>query len=195
VSGPPDGPPLDPRRLLGTLNRHHVDYLVVGGIAAQAHGASSTTHDIDCVPRDGLENAERLAGALRQLHARPFIPGIPDEHAQQLTFRLDGLQLLGSQVSRWMTDAGPIDVLHDIPLRDGDYHGYDELIRRGEPRRFHGITIHVAALDDIIASKERANRPKDRDALPELRRLLDRQQHRSVERPEPPEPPLPGLDL
>jgi len=77
VSGPPDGPPLDPRRLLGALNRHHVDYLVVGGIAAQAHGASSTTYDIDCLPRDGLENAERLAGALRQLHARPFIPGIP----------------------------------------------------------------------------------------------------------------------
>ena len=94
-----------------------------------------------------------------------------------------------------MTDAGPIDILHDIPLRDGDYHGYDELSSRAEPRRLHGITIHVAALDDIIASKERANRPKDLVVLPELRWLRDRQQHRSVERREAPEPPRQGLDL
>jgi hypothetical protein len=30
---------------------------------------------------------------------------------------------------------------------------------------------HVAALDDIIASKEHADRDKDREALPELRNL------------------------
>jgi hypothetical protein len=32
--------------------------------------------------------------------------------------------------------------------------------------------VRVAALDDIVGSKEWANRPKDRDALPELRQLL-----------------------
>jgi hypothetical protein len=31
----------------------------------------------------------------------------------------------------------------------------------------------MAALDDIIASKEWADRPKDREALPELRALRD----------------------
>jgi hypothetical protein len=31
--------------------------------------------------------------------------------------------------------------------------------------------VRVAALDDIIASKEWANRPKDHEALTELRRL------------------------
>jgi predicted nucleotidyltransferase len=34
-----------------------------------------------------------------------------------------------------------------------------------------GIAVRVAALDDVIASKERADRPKDRAALEELRTL------------------------
>lgn len=36
-----------------------------------------------------------------------------------------------------------------------------------------GVTVHVAALADIIASKEWADRPKDREALDELRGLRD----------------------
>ena len=40
------------------------------------------------------------------------------------------------------------------------------------PHGFLGCTIYVAALGDIITSKEAADRPKDREALPELRALL-----------------------
>jgi hypothetical protein len=36
------------------------------------------------------------------------------------------------------------------------------------------VPVIVVALDDLIASKEWADRPKDRDALPELRRLRER---------------------
>jgi len=38
-----------------------------------------------------------------------------------------------------------------------------------------GVVIRVAALDDIVASKQHANRPKDREALPELEELQRRQ--------------------
>jgi hypothetical protein len=38
-----------------------------------------------------------------------------------------------------------------------------------------GFVIRAAALEDIIASKEWANRPKDRAALPELREIAARQ--------------------
>lgn len=42
---------------------------------------------------------------------------------------------------------------------------------RGVDQQIGAVVVHVAALDDIIASKEHADREKDREALPELRDL------------------------
>jgi hypothetical protein len=47
----------------------------------------------------------------------------------------------------------------------------DELATRERLIEGEGFTIHAAALEDIITAKERADRPKDREALPELRAL------------------------
>ena len=40
-----------------------------------------------------------------------------------------------------------------------------------------GITVKVAALNDVIKSKTAAARPKDLDALPELIRIAGRGRH------------------
>lgn len=66
-----------------------------------------------------------------------------------------------------VTRLGFLDVAF-IP--DGT-DGYDDLVRAGEEREVLGTRVVVAALSDIIRSKEAARRPKDLDALPELRRL------------------------
>lgn len=49
------------------------------------------------------------------------------------------------------------------------------------------MTIRVVALDDIIASKQWANRPKDRRALPELEALqqVELARRRPQDEPEP----------
>ncbi len=73
-------------------------------------------------------------------------------------------------ISTWRTDAGDLDVLTALPTRDGRSR-YDELVVRAGSFDVGDIAVHVAALDDIIASKEWANRPKDREALQELYRL------------------------
>ena len=39
----------DPARIVEVLERHGVDYVLVGGIAAQAHGATRATDNLDCV--------------------------------------------------------------------------------------------------------------------------------------------------
>jgi hypothetical protein len=71
-----------------------------------------------------------------------------------------------------MTDAGPLDILHDIPDREGARLGYDELNNRATTHTYvGGVTVRVAALDDIVASKQWANRLKDHKALPELEAL------------------------
>ena len=85
--------------------------------------------------------------------------------------QLTGATLVRMEISTWRTDAGDLDILTDIPDRDGRHMRYAELIDRASELQLDGIVVRVAALDDVIASKEWANRPKDRDALPELRSL------------------------
>ncbi len=48
--------PFDPDQILETLDRHAVSYVLVGGVAARAHGALRSTADIDCVPDTSREN-------------------------------------------------------------------------------------------------------------------------------------------
>jgi len=60
-------PVVDVDRLLETLNRHQVQFLVVGGFSAIAHGATRPTVDFDCLAERSPANLDRLAHALREL--------------------------------------------------------------------------------------------------------------------------------
>jgi hypothetical protein len=122
--------PFDPDRILEALDRHGVDYVLVGGVAARAYGASRSTADIDCVPDTGRENLDRLAATLRELAARLRVGGMTDEEARQLPVRLDALTLAAFGSSTWMTDAGPLDLLVELRDRSGGRHQYDDLIVR-----------------------------------------------------------------
>jgi len=56
--------------LLQKLITGGVDFVLVGGYAAVAHGASLMTRDVDVCCRFSLENLERLHKALVDLHPR-----------------------------------------------------------------------------------------------------------------------------
>lgn len=169
----PEGPHLDIARLVATLDRFGVEYLLVGGVAAQAYGAERQTVDFDCLARRNGDNLDRLAEAMRSLHARLRVEGLSDEESALLPTRVDRASLSRMEISTWRTDAGDMDVLGDIPDRNGRHLRYDELGARANQLGLHGIVVQVASLEDIIASKEWADRPKDHQALPELRRLRD----------------------
>ena len=170
--------PLDAIRLFRTLHEHEVQFVVVGGLAAIAHGFSGTTRDADTVPAYDVENLERLAGTLRELEAVLYThPERTDLHADGSPPELDGFALTGThlrtrRIWQFMTDAGAIDVLLVI---DGP-GGYDVLIRNAEPRPVGDFEVMVASLDDLIEAKESAGRDKDLRALGELRRIRDRRQ-------------------
>jgi len=169
------GPPHDLTRLLGALNRHGVEYLLCGGAGAVAYGATRRTEDADCVVRREGENLDRLAAALRGLNARLRVSGMSDEESRRLPVQLDGQMLAAADISTWMTDAGAFDVLSGLRDSAGRIVPYSELVQRERVIEGRGFTVHVAALDDIIAAKEYANRPKDREALPELRAIREAQ--------------------
>jgi hypothetical protein len=157
--------------LIEVLDRYGVENLIVGGAAAFAYGAERPTEDADCVVRRERANLDRLAAALRELNARLRVGGMTDAEAQTLPVQIDGTTLDMAGMSTWMTDAGPFDVLAGLEASDGRLVPYEELLERSTVLRGNGFVIRAAGLEDIIRAKERAGRDKDREALPELRRL------------------------
>jgi hypothetical protein len=53
-----------------------------------------------------------------------------------------------------------------------------DLIRSAVDTEAYGLTIKVAALEDVIRSKEAADCPRDRAVLPDLRRTLELKRER-----------------
>lgn len=158
----------DFERIVSTLSRHGVRYVLVGGAAAVAHGSTLTTEDVDVTPARDRPNLDRCAAALRELHARIRAPDEPNGVA----FPVDGGFLAAMPLMlNLVTDAGDVDL---VMAPSGFPEGYDTLAPRAIELDFgDGRTVLVAALDDVIASKRSANRPKDRYALPYLEALAD----------------------
>ena len=173
--GDPDAPPLDSESLVDMLDRHGVAYVLVGGLAAIAHGAVRATFDVDIVPRWKRDNLDALARALRAANAR--VPGV----AEPVAVPLDGSTFRHYEVSTWRTKHGDIDVIAGTPKRmRGQLASFEELASRAHARQAFGMTILVADLDDIIEAKETLNREPDRVALPELRQLRDQLRRRGA---------------
>lgn len=153
------------------LEAHEVEFVVVGGLAAEAYGAERLTSDADVVAHRTAENLRRLAAALNELNARLRVGGLTDAESQALHAPIDEVTIGNADSSTLMTDAGPIDILRDLKTVDGPPRDYDALVARAVIRPFGTLEIQVADLGDIIEAKTKADRPKDREALPELHRL------------------------
>lgn len=151
------------------LDRHGVDYVLVGGAAAAILGAERLTQDVDCVISRELTNLERVAATLRELDARLRVAGMSDDEARALNVQLDvhSLQRMGN--STWTTDAGQFDILSDLKNETGGPVPYEVLVTRSSVVVVDGYHVQVAAVSDVIAAKTFANRAKDREALPELK--------------------------
>lgn len=160
-------PEFQPEAVIRLLGSHDVRYVVIGGLAAVTHGAPTLTQDIDlCYARDP-DNLERVAAALREVHAylRGADPGLP--------FRLDVRTLAMGDAFTFTTDLGWIDIMA-IP---SGTDGFDDLARTADTFQLFGHRVLIAAVDDLIRVKRAAGRPKDLLAVEELgalRQELDR---------------------
>jgi len=54
--------------LLENLQRHNIDFVLVGGFAAVTHGASTLTQDVDVCCDFSIDNLLRLSRALADIH-------------------------------------------------------------------------------------------------------------------------------
>jgi hypothetical protein len=153
----------DPRAAIEVLAKHEVRFVVIGGIAAIALGSPLMTSDLDiCYARDA-ENLERLASALKELEAH--LRGAP----RDVPFLLDAKTLKAGDHFTFETSAGPLDCL-GTPAGS---KGYEDLHSRAEHHEIAGSTVGVASIDDLIAMKKAAGRPKDLRAVEELSALKE----------------------
>jgi hypothetical protein len=160
--GEAPGRPLDIGRLFGVLERHGVEYLVIGGVAVQVHGHRRTTKDLDVMPAPGGENASRLAAALDDLEARVVGGG-----GQRLT-AADAEQLsLVPVVPSLLTEHGE---LHVLPEPEGA-GAWDAMRERALVVDLDGVGVAIVALDDLLRMKLAAGRPADLDDVAVLTAL------------------------
>lgn len=160
-------PDVDVAAILDALADNEVEYVVIGGFAAELHDvALPPTQDIDITPAVSPQNLERLAAALNELDARLRVPDDP------AGFPLPGgvtVELLSTMsVLTLITAAGPLDV--SITPQGTD--GYMDLRRAQVLLGYGERVVPVAALEDVIRSKEAAGREKDLKALPALQAHL-----------------------
>ena len=161
--GGAESTPLDVARIVQVLNRHHVAYVVIGGVAAEAWAASVGVHlrptiDIDVTPDTEPSNLNRLSAALDELGA--WIR--TDAVRGGLEFSHDGQSLGRAAMWNLICPAGPFDISF-VP--DGTA-GFADLAGHARIVVFDGLETPLADLADIIRSKRAANRPKDLEVLP-----------------------------
>jgi len=150
-------------KLLGALSKADVEFILVGGMAARAHGASRLTQDVDVSYGRSLANLERIVAALAPM--KPYLrgapPGLPFEWSVETLRR--GLNFTLT------TTIGDIDLLGEI-VGGGTY----------EDLRPHSIVVPVFGHDTrildlpwLIRVKRAAGRPKDLEVIAELEVLLE----------------------
>jgi hypothetical protein len=140
------------REIRDAFERHGCRYLFIGKSGAILLGFPDTTQDADLFVEKSLENGRRVVSALRELGF-----ALTDVQANEIERGKDFIQLKN----------GPFDL--DLVFAPDGIEKFEAAWRR----HVEVEGFPVCHPDDIIASKEAANRVKDRESLPRLRSFRD----------------------
>ncbi len=152
------------KSLLERLIRHQVDFVVVGGYAAVAHGSTLVTMDVDVCCDFTVENLLKLQDAICDL--RPVHRMTPKRLPLALTARsCKGLKNLYLD-----TDEGQLDCLGAV-LGIGDF---PEVKRRSVEIELPFGRCLLLSLDALIEAKEAMGRPRDKESVLQLKAIRER---------------------
>jgi hypothetical protein len=166
-----DGRQLDAEQIFAVLDAHRVEYVVIGGIAVQAHGHVRMTNDVDVVPAPTPTNLTRLAAALIELKARVLNSGAED-------LDIDAAMLPRAALWQFATRHGDIDVVHEPP----GSAPFPQLRQRALVIALGERSIPIASRDDLITMKRASARPVD---LADIAALTEPEHQAGAERASP----------
>ena len=138
-----------------------VEFILVGGVAGNIHGAARATYDVDVVYSRSAANLSRVVAALGP--HRPYLRGAP----LGLPFSFDVQTLRQGLNFTLTTSLGDIDLLGEI----AGGGTYENLLDGSQMISLLGGSCHCVTLETLIRLKRAAGRPKDLDAIAELEAL------------------------
>ena len=156
--------------LLSTLVCAGVDFVLIGGVAGIVHGSARATYDIDLVYSRSDENIQRLATALV-----PYQPYLRDAPAG-LPFAWDAKTIRSGLNFTLATSVGGIDLFGEVAGGET----YQDLLAHSFDVDAFGLRFKCIDLPTLIRIKEAADRPKDREAVAELRVLFEESEKKQV---------------
>lgn len=154
---------MDVAALLRHLGEAKVEFILVGGVAARAHGSARLTQDLDVVYRRSPENLERLVKALAPYS--PYLRGAPPG----LPFQWNERTLRSGLNFTLTTTIGDIDLLGEI-VGGGKY---EDLLGDTISLNLYGFSCACLNLNKLIEVKRAAGRPRDLEAIAELEAIRD----------------------
>jgi len=150
------------RKILELLEQGEINFIVVGGLAAAAHGTARSTSDVDVVYARDADKIRRLAAALAPHN--PYLRGAPPG----LPFRFDEKTIAMGLNFTLRTDLGDVDLLGEI-VGGGKF---EDLLPRSVEMTLYGTKCLCLDIPALIRAKRAAGRPKDLEAIAELEALL-----------------------
>lgn len=150
-------------RLFVALHDANVEFILVGGVAARAHGSARVTQDVDISYARSDTNLARLVAALRPFH--PYLRGAPPG----LPFEWSAATLRAGLNFTLTTSAGDIDLLGEI-VAGGTY---EDLAPHTITAAIFGRDTKVLDLPWLIRVKRAVGRPKDLEVIAELEALQE----------------------
>ena len=148
-----------PDKIFSLLAKYRIDFILVGGLAGVVHGFIGGTNDVDIVVSRNDETIGSLIRLLQEGKAQLRIPEPP----YYLDFDWSDREFFQfRETVTCLTEYGPCDILFSAT----GIGSYEDILPRSEIWELWNMEVRVAELEAIIDSKEAADRPKDRLALP-----------------------------
>lgn len=154
-----------------SLDEAGARYVLVGGLAVVLHGYARLTADIDLVVDLSAGEPIKVVAALDRIGFVPRAPVAARDFADPAR-RLEWIESKGMRVFSMHDPRRPlveVDLFIDPPI------AFTDLAARAVPMKLAGHLVQVASLDDLIAMKRLAGRPKDLEDIEALSAIRSRE--------------------